>query len=170
MPQIHMIVPDPQTLLALETPEAAFVLLQSLATSTDDPSPLRPVFMGNFFGSHSSPANGYFAKDPSAAKYTEAITEQLIMAWQWLMREFLVIPAPGNTAGWVCVSSRGHKAVNRGVFDRFRHASMLPQAMLHPAISATAFAAFLRGECDIAIFAALRALEGRVRDSLQILE
>jgi hypothetical protein len=35
----------------------------------------------------------------------------------------------------------------------YRHAALLPKAMLHPAISATAFATFLRGEYDIAIFA-----------------
>jgi hypothetical protein len=34
----------------------------------------------------------------------------------------------------------------------YRHAALLPKAMLHPAISATAFASFLRGEYDIAIF------------------
>jgi uncharacterized protein (TIGR02391 family) len=36
--------------------------------------------------------------------------------------------------------------------------------MLHPTISATAFSAFLRGEYDIAIFAAFRALENMVRE------
>jgi hypothetical protein len=34
-----------------------------------------------------SPVNGYTAKDSCANKYADAITEHLIMAWQWLMRE-----------------------------------------------------------------------------------
>jgi uncharacterized protein (TIGR02391 family) len=164
MPQIHMIVPDPQALLALETPEAALVLLKCLATSADGPSPQRPVFLGNFFSSTRSPVNGYIAKDPNVDKYADAITEHLIMAWQWLIRENLLIPAPGNTAGWVCVSSRGHKAVDPEVFDRYRHAALLPQGMVHPAIVATAFASFLRGDYDLAIFASYRALEDRVRE------
>jgi uncharacterized protein (TIGR02391 family) len=125
---------------------------------------MRPVFMGNFFSPHVSPASGYITQDPGAAKYADAITEHLIMAWQWLMREGLLIPAPGNTAGWVCVSSKGHKAVNRETFDRYRHAALLPQGMLHPSIAATAFANFLRGEYDLAIFASYRALEDRVRE------
>lgn len=41
---------------------------------------------------------------------------------------------------------------------------MLPQGMLHPSIAATAFANFLRGEYDLAIFASYRALEDRVRE------
>jgi hypothetical protein len=36
--------------------------------------------------------------------------------------------------------------------------------MVHPAIVGTAFASFLRGEYDLAIFAAYRALEDRVRE------
>ncbi len=158
MPAIHFIVPDPQTLLALDTPEAALVLLQNLAEGNEGSSPMRPVLMGNFFNPVGSPVNSY------PAQFREAITEHLIMAWQWLLRENLLIPAPGNTAGWVCVSSRGHKAVTKEAFDKYRHAALLPQGMLHPSISATAFSAFLRGQYDIAIFAAFRALENMVRE------
>ena len=158
MPPIHFIVSDPQTLLALETPEAALFLLQHLASSNEGSSPMRPVLMGNFFNPAASPANAY------PAQFREAITEHLIMAWQWLLRENLLIPAPGNRGGWVCVSSRGHKAVTKEAFDKYRHAALLPQGMLHPSIAATAFSAFLRVEYDIAIFAAFRALENMVRE------
>lgn len=158
MKSIHSIVPDAQKLLALETPEVAFVLLQHLASSNDGSSPMRPVFMGNFFMEAVTPANSY------PPEYRAPITEHLIMAWQWLLRENLLIPAPGNTAGWVCVSSKGHKAVAKEQFDKYRHAALLPQGILHSSMSATAFSAFLRGEYDIAIFAAFRALENMVRD------
>lgn len=158
MPPIHFIVPDAETLLALETPEAALVLLQHLASGNEGCSPMRPVLMGNFFNEAVNPANAY------PMQYQAAITEHLIMAWQWLLRENLLIPAPGNTAGWVCVSSRGHKAVAKEQFDKYRHAALLPRGILHPSMSATAFSAFLRGEYDIAIFAAFRALENMVRD------
>ena len=158
MPPIHSIVPDAQTLLALETPEAALVLLQHLASDNAGSSPMRPVFMGNFFNEAVNPARAY----PS--KYQATITEHLIMAWQWLLRENLLIPAPGNTQGWVCVSSRGHKAVAKEEFDKYRHAALLPQGILHPSMSAAAFSAFVRGEYDIAIFASFRALENVVRE------
>lgn len=158
MPQIHFIVPDAETLLALEIPETALVLLQHLASGNEGSSPLRPAHIGNFFNLASSPANAY------PEKFREAIREQLIMAWQWLLRENLLIPAPGNTQGWVCVSSRGHKAVEREEFDKYRHAALLPQGVLHPSMSATAFSAFIRGEYDIAIFASFRALEDMVRE------
>lgn len=158
MPSIHSLVPDPESLLALETPEAALVLLQHLASGNAGSSPMQPAFIGNFFNQRASPANAY------PAEYHEAITEHLIMAWQWLLRENLLIPAPGNTQGWVCVSSRGHKAVSEEEFKKYRHAALLPQGLLHPSMSATVFAAFLRGEYDIAIFAAFRALENTVRE------
>ena len=127
MPPIHQIVPDPQTLLSLEVPEAALVLLQHLASNSEGSSPTRPVVIGNFFNEAVTPANGYVSKDPNAAQYKAAITERLIEAWQWLMREGLLLPAPGNTQGWVYVSSRGHAAVTKEAFDRYRHAALLPQ-------------------------------------------
>jgi uncharacterized protein (TIGR02391 family) len=163
VPPIHQIVPDPQTLLALEVPEAALVLLQCLASNPEGSSAMRPVLIGMFFNSSVTPANGYIAKDPQAAQYKAAITEHLIAAWQWLLREGLLLPAPGNTQGHVYVSSRGHAAVTKETFDRYRHAALLPQALLHPSIAATAFSAFLRGEYDIAIFASFRAVEDTVR-------
>lgn len=119
---------------------------------------MRPVFMGNFFNVGQTPALAY------PEELRAAITEHLIMAWQWLLRENLLIPAPGNTQGWVCVSSRGHKAVAKEEFDKYRHAALLPQGILHPSMSATAFSAFVRGEYDIAIFASFRALENMVRE------
>lgn len=158
MPPIHFIVPDTETLLALEIPEAALVLLQHLASGNEGSSRMRPVFMGNFFNEGLTPARAY------PAEHREAITEHLTMAWQWLLRENLLIPAPGNTHGWVCVSSRGHKAVAREEFDKYRHAALLPRGILHPSMSATAFSAFVRGEYDIAIFASFRALENMVRE------
>jgi uncharacterized protein (TIGR02391 family) len=69
--------------------------------------------------------------------------------------------------GWVYVSNRGHDAVTKEAFDKYRHAAMLPQAMLHSSIAATAFSAFLRGEYDIAIFASFRAVEDAVRKVCQ---
>jgi uncharacterized protein (TIGR02391 family) len=163
MPAIHQIVSDPQTFLALEVPEAALVLLQHLASNSEGASAMRPVHIGNFFNEAATPANGYISIDPKAAQHKEAITEHLIAAWQWLLREGLLLPAPGNTQSWVYVGSRGHAAVKKEAFDKYRHAALLPQAMLHPSIAATVFSAFLRGEYDIAIFAAFRAVEDTVR-------
>jgi uncharacterized protein (TIGR02391 family) len=158
MRPINVIVPDPDALLALEIPELALVLLQHLASGNEGSSPARPVLMSNFFNEAVSPVRAY------PAQFHTAITEHLIMAWQWLLRENLLIPAPGNTQGWVCVSSRGHQAVTKEEFDKYRHAALLPRGILHPSMSATAFSAFLRGEYDIAIFAAFRALENVVRE------
>lgn len=159
MPTIHSIIPDPEALLNLEVPEAGLVLLQYLASpNTEGSSATRPVLMSNLFNPAATPANAY------PAQYRAAITEHLIMAGQWLLRENLLIPAPGNTQGWVCVSTRGHSAITREAFDKYRHAALLPKGLLHPSMSATAFSTFMRGDYDIAIFAAFRALENRVRD------
>jgi uncharacterized protein (TIGR02391 family) len=150
-------------LLSLEVPEVALALLQHLASDGPGSSPERPVLMSNFFMEHSNPANGYVRANPAAASHKNAITEHLMAAWQWLLREGLLMPARGNTQGWVCVSTRGHQAVSRETFDKFRHAALLPQAMLHPSVAATAYSAFLRGDFDIAIFASFRAVENAVR-------
>jgi uncharacterized protein (TIGR02391 family) len=80
----------------------------------------------------------------------------------WNERDSL-LPAPGITPGWVYVSRRGHEAVSREKFNRYKHAALLPRAILHASLAATAFSAFLRGEYDIAIFASFRAVEDAVR-------
>ena len=163
MPSIHQIVPNPEMLLSLEIPEVAFVLLQHLAANNDGCSRARPAFLGNIFSDTTHPANGYIVADPQAARFREPITEHLLAAWQWLLKEGLLLPLPSNTAGWAFVGARGHAAVAKEVFDRFRRAALLPQSTLHSSISATALSAFLRGEHDIAIFASFRAVEDTVR-------
>jgi uncharacterized protein (TIGR02391 family) len=163
MPSIHQIVTDPEILLALEIPEAAFVLLQHLASNKDGCSKARPVFLGNLFSEHTNPANGYIAANPNAARFKEAIIEHLLAAYQWLLKEGLLLPLPSNTAGWAFVGGRGHEAVSKDVYDRYRRAALLPQSILHSSISATALSAFLRDEYDIAVFASYRAVEDTVR-------
>jgi uncharacterized protein (TIGR02391 family) len=166
VPAIHQLVPDPQALLALEVPEAALVLLQHLAdVNSDGASPSRPVHIGNFFNECLNPANGYIESDPKAAQYKARITEHLIAAWLWLRREGLLLPAPGNTQGWEYVGRRGREATSRESFQRYRRAGLLPREILHPSIAASVFSAFLRGEYDIAIFAAFRGVEDAVRQA-----
>lgn len=81
MPAIHQIVPDPEMLLALEIPEAAFVLLQNLASNNSDGSSSHgPAFLGNMFSEYVHPANGNIAADHNAGKFKEAITEHLLAA------------------------------------------------------------------------------------------
>jgi len=163
MPAIHQIVTDPEILLSLEIPEAAFVLLKHLASNNDGCSRARPAFLGNLFSEVTNPANGYISADLNAARLKEAITEHLLAAWQWLLKEGLLLPAPSNVAGWVFVGIKGHAAISEEVFERYRRAALLPQSILHSSISATALSAFLRGEYDIAVFASYRAVEDTVR-------
>ena len=131
MPAILQIVPNPEIMLSLEIPEAAFVLLNHLASNNDGCSRQRPAFLGNLFGEHTNPANGYISADPIAARFKEAITEHLLAAWQWLLREGLLLPVPSNVAGWVFVGHQGAvAAVSQEVFDR------VPPSRVDPTIDA----------------------------------
>jgi uncharacterized protein (TIGR02391 family) len=167
MPAIHQIVPDPQALLALEVPEAALVLLQHIA-SIPQASASQPLSIQQSFTVAVNPANGYIDKDQSASRHKGAITELLIAAWVWLEREGLLLPAPGYSREFVFVGARGREAIDKEKFDRYRHAALLPRAILHPSIEAGAFSAFLRGDYDIAIFVSFRAVEDAVRIVTQL--
>jgi uncharacterized protein (TIGR02391 family) len=98
-------------------------------------------------------------------KYRGQIDGALIEAWVWLEREGLIAPRPGDTAGFLFVTRRGKARANRQGLEAYRHASLFPKNLVHPAIGQKVYPAFLRGEYDTAIFQAFREVEVAVRDA-----
>jgi uncharacterized protein (TIGR02391 family) len=158
VPTISELVPKAEDLFDLEIPEVATILLLHLNSSGLGQHWNSPVSRVNFFARLWSPALVY----PESFK--ERIEEKLLTAWVWLEAQALLIPAPGNHQPmWFIVSERGRKIATREEFKTYLRASMFPRDLLHPSISTSVYALFLRGLYETVIFEAFRQVEVEVR-------
>ncbi len=150
---IAELVPDPDSLLALEPEELAGVVLQYLATLPANDGQLNRY---NFSLPHT--LQGY------PPTYHRRIGEALMEAWVWLEREGLLAPKPGTQGEWVFVTRRGHQAATPEALKAYRRGLLLPKRVLQPAIAQKIWATFLRGDYDTAVFQAFKEVEVSVRE------
>ena len=98
-------------------------------------------------------------------QYHEAMGKAIMESWVWLEREGLVAPRPGDPTGdWIFVTRRGREFRKTGDFRKFKASQLLPLQTLDPQLAARVTSAFLRGEYDLAVFAAFREVEIVVRE------
>ncbi len=152
---IYSLIQDAGTLLALEPEELAGVVMEYLNS-------LPPHEQGGL--------NRYnFGLQHTVREYPqehqEALRQALMEAWVWLEREGLLVPKPGSSGEWVFISRRGQQLRTRADVDAYRENSRLPRQQLHPRIAQRAAAAFLRGEYDVAVLQAFKAVEVCVREA-----
>jgi uncharacterized protein (TIGR02391 family) len=103
---------------------------------------------------------------PYAPKREREVKTALYEAWQWLVLNFLIMPAEGlNGAHGFMVFTRRGAALASGTadFTSFREAAAFPKSLIHHSISDKAWLALARGELDDAVFAAFKAVEEAVR-------
>jgi uncharacterized protein (TIGR02391 family) len=93
----------------------------------------------------------------------DAIGLAISEAWTWLATLGLIVHAPRGTGNWFNISRAGEKITSDAEFDNFSKAALLPRNLLHPKIAEDAWANFLRGAYDLAVFAAFRQVEEAVR-------
>ena len=67
--------------------------------------------------------------------------------------------------GWRRTSRRAQKFESEADLSRYAAARMLPKQALHPKIAQTVWMAFMRGEYDVAVFQAMKAVEVAVREA-----
>ncbi len=147
------LVPDPEALLALEPEELAGVLLQHL--NSLGPEAREQLSRFNLVQA------GSFPEYPS--NYRERIAAAVMEAWVWLEREGLIAPKPGTTGEWRFITRRGERLSTAAEVDAYRRANLLPKNLLHPVIAQRVWAAFLRGDYDVAVFQAFKEVEVAVR-------
>jgi uncharacterized protein (TIGR02391 family) len=153
MTEIRSIIPDSETLLALEVEELAGVLLLHLNSRGDGGAELHHY---NFFND--------LRNIPPYGKRDDRINRALMEAWDWLLYEgFLAKRGDDGTGAGTFVTRRGQRLKSRDDFDAYRKANLLPKGQLHPLIASEVYPAFLRGKYDTAIFEAFREVEVAVR-------
>jgi uncharacterized protein (TIGR02391 family) len=149
---LHAVVPDAEALLALEPEELAGVLLEQLNRLERSGVDLHR----RDFGLRHTVAH-YPAQDQGP------LSEALMEAWVWLEHEGLLAPKPGSDEGWVFITRRGRRLTTAADVEAYRRAALLPRRLLHPVVAQRVWAAFLRGDYDVAVFQAFKEVEVAVR-------
>ena len=151
--------PDAKTLLALQPEELGDVILELV--QADGPGRVTFSMVGIL-----DPVNNRM--DPA---WSQAIRPQVVQAvaeaMAWLEHAGLMIadPTQGQNTSFRTLTRRGGRLQNRELAAAYRKAAILPLALVHPAILEKSHAAFMRGDHDIAVFAAFKAIEVAVRSA-----
>jgi len=155
MTTLAELIPNPDTVLALEPEELAGVAFELLSsTGPNEPSRLHPSSFTSILTIGDYPKNK-----------KEAIEYALSESWQWLCLEGLIAPRAGDKTGWHFITRRGKKIKNREGLSANRNSVILPQKLLHPAIAKACWSAFLRGDYDTAVFQTFKELEVAIRET-----
>jgi uncharacterized protein (TIGR02391 family) len=151
--------PDAKTLLALQPEELGDVILELV--QSDGPGRVMFSLVGML-----EPVNNRV--DPSWSQAVRPHVEQAVAeAMAWLEHAGLIIadPTQGHSTSCRTLTRRGRQLQNRELASAYRKAAILPLALVHPAILEKSQAAFMRGDHDIAVFAAFKAIEVAVRSA-----
>ncbi|MCF6371064.1 TIGR02391 family protein [Rhizobium halophilum] len=96
----------------------------------------------------------------------EEVGQALREAFAWLSAQGLIVPAPYQSdSTWKVLSRRARSFTSPPEFDAFLASKRLQKERLHARISETVWQAFIRGEYDVAVFQAMKAVEVAVREA-----
>jgi len=155
-------IPDPDVMLSLEPEELGAKLLFLLRRRNFN----RGMFSlagltGELWDRLLLPGQ----QPPYPRNRRDEIDAAISEAWAWLEAQGLVVPAADTNGrnGWRILSRRAKRFENEAEFTRYAVARTLPKDVLHPRIANTVWLAFMRGDFDVAVFQAMKAVEVSVR-------
>ena len=107
-------------------------------------------------------------KQPYPASRKAEVEPAVAEAWAWLFAQGLIIPAEGinGNNGFRRLSRRARSMESEADFASFKIARLLPREILHPRIAEVVWRAFMRGEYDVAVLQAMKAVEVAVREAV----
>ncbi len=161
MRELISTIPDANALLAQEPEELASILLLLMRRRGDQKFLLEGA-IHELWGTSNAPQ---YAKE---REYQ--VNMAIIEAWAWLEAQGLLIPDQGTNGrnGWRLLSRRARRIETQADFSGFRLARSLPKENLHPRIADEVWLAFMRGNFDVAVFLAMKAVEVTVREAARI--
>lgn len=159
--QLRTTFPDPDVLLALEPEELAAKLLFLLRSRTDLGQRYNPGGLDNELWQN---VPGF---PPYPRERADEINLAIAEAFAWLEAQGLAVPDTGlnGSNGWRRLSRRALKLENATAFAQYAMARRLPREALHPRLAQSVWLAFMRGEFDVAVFQAMKAVEVAVREA-----
>jgi uncharacterized protein (TIGR02391 family) len=150
-------IPNPDTLLEMEPEELGGVILHHADRLMQNGMLNRQSVY--YFESAAS----YVQRDPK----TELVETAIAEAMQWLEIAGLISPAPGTNgnSGFRVLTRRGKRLKESGTALQYKAGSLLPREMLHPILNEECWPLFIKGQHDLAVFAAFKAVEVAVRSA-----
>lgn len=161
MRELLDLIPDVDVLLRLEAEELGTTLLMIIRSR--------------------QPANGMVHRGNSLVEVFAGVGEQtgyplqrrsdielaIAEAWNWLEVQGLLVPAPDTNGqnGYRVLSRRAQRLETADDVRRYSAGRHLPKETLHPSIRETVWGAFIRGEFDVAVFQAMKAVEVAVKNA-----
>ena len=162
MPTIPNLIPDVDALLALAPEEVARAVLVS-ANSMAQGGMFNAI---SVIGDEAIYGRGIPGPETYPRGRESEVSEALGVAWLWLEINMLLMPVPGinGTNGYRRLTRRGRELLgNAEAFLSFRVASAFPKALLHPEIADAVWLDLARGDYDVGVFRAFKAVEETVR-------
>lgn len=158
MNELPRAIPDVTFLLGLEPEELGAKILFLLRQRSG--GRFHPNNLNNELWGQTAPDQPRYPREKS-----EQIELAISEAFAWLRAQGLIVPAGGRSGpeGWLVLSRRARKFEDETEFARYEVARRLPRDALHPRIQKKVWLAFVRGEFDVAVFQAMKAVEVLVR-------
>jgi uncharacterized protein (TIGR02391 family) len=165
MQEIAQAIPDVDVLLGLEPEELGAYLLFALRQRQFSMGQFQiSSLIGELWDSRSVLQLNY--RLPYANNRQAEVKQALAEAFGWLEAHALIIPDPENGRyGWKILSRRAKRFENQTEFARYAVARMLPKEALHSRLANEVWMAFMRGQFDVAVFQAMKAVEVAVRNA-----
>lgn len=152
--------PPKEVLLELEPEEIAQYLLAYLQNlvAQDGRNKLN---RGNNINPSNPDMQEYSGRNnPEATKIAEVLSE----GWAWLESEGFLVGHPEEYQGsWVMLSRRARAITTPEAFKQAQHIKLIPKGVLDPQLAQKVWSPFIRGDFELAIFAAFKEVEVRIR-------
>ncbi|WET75506.1 TIGR02391 family protein [Rhizobium croatiense] len=158
---LYRSIPDPEVIIAMEPEELAAKILFLLQSQQQNISP------------HNLENEVYNSTGSAYPQHSwDEVGQAIREAFAWLVAQGLLVPARGqfSGSGWMTLSRRARAFADEGDFQAYRDAKMLDKEGLHARISAPVWQAFVRGEYDVAVFQAMKAVEVAVKEASGLTE
>jgi uncharacterized protein (TIGR02391 family) len=158
------VIPDVDLLLALPPEQVGRQLLKLAAKARQNGIFSKGAVIGHdrLFGDGYSFAGGA----GYSTHHKEEVELAAAEAWQWLLNNLLIVPAPEPNNSFSRLSRRGLQLLgDDDAFEVYATASQLPKALLHPSIADEVWVQLAQGKLAVAVFIAFRAVEEAVRDA-----
>ena len=164
------LIPDVDDVLLLEPEELGAKLVFLMRKRTENRGD--PFNNGGLL-SYANLVSEPFSRHPlgNHRQYSEAARSMFELAfaeaWSWLEAQGLLVQAPGMNGanGFRVLSRRARKFEDERDVAKFASARLLSKDALNPKIATTVWSAFMRGEYDVAVLQAMKAVEVAVRDA-----
>lgn len=157
------LVPDPEALIAYEPDERGLVLLPLFSAWPRHTNLQLSVLLGTVLGPDLVPGQAPGSAGLYPREFRSQIDEALREAWAWLEGAALLVPHPNHSHSIKRLSRKAKKLASADSRDLTFSIRRLPKDTLLPELQEDVWSLFHRGQFEIAVFAAMKAVEVAVR-------